>query len=455
LDGNGTIDFDIDPSPGTDDTSELRDLLSVLAARRNLLVNEGDPADQWTFLYGWLPSASTTGAFGFTGAGKVAAGVDWPTEGQQTLAHEIGHQFGLQHTPANYCNHPPVATIAPNVGWDVLDRLAFNPSDQDTPQGWPGNGVTGPIKLPEMKNLMNACPPLGMSTAERWTSTVNYSVISTRLRGEDPSWRPIDDDIAMDPACQKTITISGAVTRFSRVSGRDSAVLLPEAATLFPTFSFPPCRYPTRAYRQTDLYAEIAYSTAGGTDTLRVPLDAQMIVDIEDRTFAPGDGRRLDPGGRRRVRSANAGEALGPFSTSVPIPGTVQSIALVNRDGTRVFARLERSRVAPEIQITAPRPGATLGRETVLRWQVADRDSPRSAMMFQVAYSPDGGRSFYPVAVNLRATRTTFDATNLPLSEPCKGLLRVFASDGVNSSFSDLAGLHVPVSRSSLRSEDR
>jgi hypothetical protein len=453
--GNGTIDADIDPSPDVIDTTELRDLLSVLAARRNLLVDDGDPANRWTFLYGWLPSASTTGAYGFTGAGKVAAGMDWPADGQQTLAHEIGHQFGLEHVPDRYCNYRPVASIAPNVGWDVLDRLAFNPADQDTPEGWPGNGVSGRIKLPEMKNLMNACFPLGMTTAERWTSTVNYSVISARLRDADSTWQPGDDDLAMDPACQRAVTIAGEVTAFSRASGRGRAMLIPEKARLFPAFDLPPCRYPTPAYRATDLYAEIVASNAGRTEKVRVPLDAHMIVDMDERIFRAGDGESVEPDGQRPGDQAVAAASLGPFTASIPIEGVVVSIALVNRDGTSVLARMERSRAAPEVEIIAPKPGATLGTKTTLRWQVADPDSPGSAMMYHVAYSPDGGRSFYPVDVNLRATSVTFDATNLPGSEAGQGLLRVFVSDGLNSGFTDLSRLSNPASRSTVPSRGR
>ena len=121
---------------------------------------------------------------------------------------------------------------------------------------------------------------------------------------------------------------------------------------------------------------------------------------------------------------------------------------------TDVLARMARD-VNPEVEIVAPKPGATLGRKTTLRWQVADPDSPGSAMMYHVAYSPDGGRSFYPVDVNLRATSVTFDATNLPRSEGGRGLLRVFVSDGLNSGFTDLSRLNNPASRFTVPSRGR
>ena len=251
----------------------------------------------------------------------------------------------------------------------------------------------------------------------------------------------------MDPACQKAITIAGEVTEFSRASGRVGAMLIPEKARLFPAFDLPPCRHPTPAYRETDLYAEIVTSNAGRTERARVPLDAHMIVDADQRIFAAGADKPVEPEGQGRGNRAVAAASLGPFSAAIPIEGTVESIALVNRDGARVLARMKRSRAAPEVEIVAPKPGATLGRKTTLRWQVADPDSPGSAMMYHVAYSPDGGRSFYPVDVNLRATGVTFDATNLPSSEAGQGLLRIFVSDGLNSGFTDLARLSNPPAR--------
>ena len=55
----------------------------------------------------------------------------------------------------------------------------------------------------------------------------------------------------------------------------------------------------------------------------------------------------------------------------------------------------------PEISIVEPLTGAFLGEETQVTWEVFDPDTPAEELQFQLAYSPDNGQSFVPIAVDV------------------------------------------------------
>ena len=71
-----------------------------------------------------------------------------------------------------------------------------------------------------------------------------------------------------------------------------------------------------------------------------------------------------------------------------------------------------------------------------------DPDTPREELLFQVAYSFDGGDSFVPIAVDQQNTEFEFDVRQIPPSRGT-GLIRVFVSDGLNTSFADVGNLSV------------
>jgi hypothetical protein len=94
----------------------------------------------------------------------------------------------------------------------------------------------------------------------------------------------------------------------------------------------------------------------------------------------------------------------------------------------------------PTVGIVEPLPGTTIGRETRVIWEAEDPDTPMDQLLFQVAYSPDNGSSFVPVAVDQTGNEAIFDATQVAPSRGT-GLIRVFVSDGLNTSFADVAEL--------------
>jgi len=118
----------------------------------------------------------------------------------------------------------------------------------------------------------------------------------------------------------------------------------------------------------------------------------------------------------------------------------VTSMRLVDR-ARRTLDRLTRSRTGPSLAVRRFNRGLTLGRGTTLRWSASDRDTRDSRLRYHVAYSPDGGASFVPVAVNLRTPRLAVDGRRLPRSSGRRGVLRVLASDGLNTRVRDLRGV--------------
>ena len=73
-------------------------------------------------------------------------------------------------------------------------------------------------------------------------------------------------------------------------------------------------------------------------------------------------------------------------------------------------------------------------------WAITAGTTPASQLRYQAAYSPDKGRTFVPIGVDLRGTRLVFDSTSIQRSLRT-GLIRVFVSDGLNTSFADATGL--------------
>lgn len=94
-------------------------------------------------------------------------------------------------------------------------------------------------------------------------------------------------------------------------------------------------------------------------------------------------------------------------------------------------------------ETSSPDAGAELGEVVEVAWEAFDPDTPAELLLYQVAYSPDGGDSWVPIAVDIPGTVTaiTFDATTIRSTDGASGLLRVFVSDGLNTAFADVRGL--------------
>src|SRR5262249_2080037 len=134
--------------------SDGNDLISLLASCRQLIVNNGLGANNNTFLFGWLAGNPIDG----NGLGQIlgfnAFGNTEVTPGQRRYAHELTHNFGLDHNTRNL----------DQVGWDVGARLNNN---------WAGNNTTGRVRPTTLFDIQAA----GKLTNQAWVDTITYNFL--------------------------------------------------------------------------------------------------------------------------------------------------------------------------------------------------------------------------------------------------------------------------------------
>ncbi len=362
--------------------SDGNNLISLLASCRQLIVDNGLGANSTTFLYGWLAGNPIDG----NGLGQIggnnAFGNSDPVRGQRSYAHELTHNFGFDHITNNI----------DQVGWDVGARLPNNPA---------GNNTTGRVKPTTLFDVQVA----GQLTNQAWVETAKYTTLQTNTSlgftaGAGPDVRR---------KSRKLVAVIQG--RFDRTGKR--------LISLEPVFRYPWLSQPSVSQREAR-YAAFVRTSAG----------------VQKVAFTPGV--RDDPS--REV------ESFGFFEVMVPATGAITSLQIADAAGRQTFGKLVRSKIPPRLRIVSPAPGARLGARTRVVWKVTDSDTTASRLLYQVAYSPDGGRTFVPVGVDLKAPQLVFDSREIQKSSG-RGLIRVFVSDGLNTAFADVGGLTTTAAR--------
>ena len=157
-----------------------------------------------------------------------------------------------------------------------------------------------------------------------------------------------------------------------------------------------------------------------------------------------------------RIESENAGvvdvplrvqEHFGDIEGGLVFFGLFEPVADItvaqlidnSRGGTPLAERIAGSQ-APTITITAPSAGSIItDRYLQISWNGVDNDGDQ--LLYRVMYSGDGGSSWYEVATTTNES-ISVDTETLPGGS--NGLLRVYASDGLNSSSADVTPLAMP-----------
>jgi hypothetical protein len=389
-DTNGNNLIDQPEAPSGTLTKEGSKLLDLLASCRQLIVDNGLGATDNTFLFGWLQGQPMNG---FRGLGRtngfVAFGGTNANVYQRTFAHEVGHNFGLAH-PDEPGGNPEELD---QVGWDTGARLRNNPATNEI------DSVRRRVKFPPVVieptyDMMRGA----QFTRNAWINTQSY----LDLLG-DPTLAPAGS--TPDEADKNVMVIEGVVAPTEQ-----------EPFELNPVFRFPWRSVPGEGERDGRY---LAVATARDGTRIEKPFDAVIEDDCtEDEACEP---------------------TLGQFEVMLPAPPGIVSLEIVDTESDEVVAALERSDAPPKVRIVAPKRGERLGRTTKLDWRGIDPDS--RGLAYMVAYSPDGGDDFVPLGVDLTESELTFDSTQIERSR--RGVLRVFASDGLNTAWADVKGLRV------------
>jgi hypothetical protein len=355
-------------------------LLSQLGSQRTLIVYGGLGATGNTFLYGWLAGNPNGMALspGFTAFGNTQL-----NKHQRTFAHELGHNFGFSHN---------TNTLSLEYGWDVGGRLYSNPSKNDVISG------TGRAKVNSLFDIMVG----GQATPNAWVTAATYNSLLSNPILQDTREAP--RVTANDPASfpSRVLVVQGVVN--PQGTGLSS---------LEPAFRFP---YPSQP----------SSPSAAGLCTLRVTDTAGVTTAVRFDARMAGD--------------AESDELNGSFEVSIAVAAEreVASLSITDRTGA-VLGGFQTS-VAPKLELTTP--PAQLGSQTTVAWTLTDTDTPRGQLQLQVAYSPDNGVNWVPVAMDIAGTKdsVTFDSRLIKKSA-ATGTIRVFASDGVNTVYRQLGGL--------------
>jgi hypothetical protein len=270
------------------------------------------------------------------------------------------------------------------VGWDVSSRLPNNPAT---------NNTTGRVKP---TTLFDVQVP-GLVTNQAWVETAKYLSLET------------------NPALGFSSPDRGDVPKPSRRVLIVRGVLDPRGTRLqrlLPVFRYPWLSQPAERPRQARFQAEVRTVTGA---LIRAPFNSDL---RDDRSLS----------------------RFGAFEVMIPTSAEIQSLRITDTSGERTFGRLARTKAVPRITILSPQPGARLAARTTVRWRANDADTASGRLMYQVAYSPNGGRNWVPIAVDLTKTAVTFNSTQIQRSAG-RGVLRVFVSDGLNTAFADVTKL--------------
>ena len=130
---------------------------------------------------------------------------------------------------------------------------------------------------------------------------------------------------------------------------------------------------------------------------------------------------------------------VAPFTLFVPKIKNVHQVVLLSNG--KEMTRQLRSPNSPTIRLFSPKEGEALKGRKLIQWEAADKDG--DPLRFSLQYSPDGGKTFVPLAVNLTDQEFLLDLSQIPGSRGQTGFIRLIASDGLNTATTEVNTLFV------------
>ncbi len=369
------------------------------------------PYNQYTYARGAKIILGLGDIMGYTpgSTGHTSWEMDVNTLGdlypQFALAHEVGHALGLRHpgTGEDSCG-----AEQPNADWSSVagykdatiqevgfDLQATDPAKQVIPR--------------TRKDLMTYC-----KAEDTWISPYHYKrLFDGNLRPQPPPSPPstgqrapafggrLASALAAPPFENAEYLIVGGAARRDGSAGRlDPAYRITAAEPVDPS----------------DPAGNHCLRFSGANGTLA---DYCFTLKFEGHVDqAPLDGEE--------------------FALRVPYPAGTTRLALLR--GDKELAALSLSGSAPAVSITSPRAGEMWEGTHTLSWSATRAGGQELA--YAVLYTPDGGKTWYPMGVDMTESQLTFDTARIASGDWVS--FRVLASNGLNTGQAESPPIRVP-----------
>lgn len=266
------------------------------------------------------------------------------------------------------------------LGWDVTGRLIDNPTS---------NGVATRVKGLALNDIMVPA----QLTDSAWVDTASYDFFLDHPTLECP--------------------VPELIPRIALVQGIfDSAGW--ELLDLNPVFRYPWPSAPTPEERQQGPFL-LRLVDEFGQEYLQ-NFDATMFTEAEEGPET----------------------AFGAFQVRVPVDPNAR-IALMEIYRGEQLLMTRRGSAPPEIEILSPSAGESLGESTVIEVAIEDPDTAPTDLSMNVAYSHDGGETWVPLQVFVPGDENRFEVDTTRIRRAVgQGMIRVFVSDGTNTSWAEI-----------------
>lgn len=325
---------------------------------------------------------------------------------QETIAHEIGHTFGLKHT---FSGNPPVQAGPPGCYGFANDPSTDWPwaSTQNNPGDnriQSSAGLEVPFDVGNMRILNpNVTYEIESYCTPRWVAPQRYKEMIETLGGgvvTSPSSAPLPNTQTPSP---RTVVTQA----FWTVSGTLPSNGAPQFNPLF------------QSVRQGD--------TSGGSGSYSLVVENSSGAALFTQHFNP-ETSILDADGTAGTSGTDGSQGTPTFAQLLPVMPGAASIVLMNPSSS-ILGSITLGGIAPTVTIT--NPTAAFTGTGAINWTVTDPDS--ATFTSRVYYSTDNGPTWAEIGeVSNSGTSLNVDFTSLPGTNGL-GLIRVLVSDGVNT----------------------
>jgi len=370
-------------------------------------------------IFGFIKDRPGGNLQGFTYGHHVNVGVESDGDAAATVAHEIGHNYGLgdEYDGGQFScgiNPPPADYVGKDMTNQGTDNFSCKSSTSLNPPGGSASMLNPEVDFPyEVGGRGWIGHPL-LSFMGSGVDQMEYYWITP------DAWKQVYDQLA--PTTVVTTSVPATST----------------AGTVTPTA--PPTAQPTTGSEFTRWVYALGVIESNG-DVSLAPWYSYEDTDVfTDTIGSPYTLVAVDASGATLASQAldvnfNVFDMAEPitqtlFETVIPYPDNTAAFQVIS--GTQVIQEREISANAPTVEVTAPTAGDVVSGEVTIKWEASDADG--DTLYFDVDYSPDG-EEWISLASGITDSEWTEDFSELPGSDKPTAQILVTATDGINASF--------------------